>query len=145
MFGITAVVFWVSSMFGISWHEFPMCSFFLAKLFSLLKKCLLILRHCCSVAFHCHVFQICFGVFFLTCSTLQHRFAFFFFFLFASCYHIFFLFSPIFLAVLVLSLFGLLCHISSALCVFAVSMCCVWFLCLLPSMFLHDLDMLCTF
>lgn len=72
---------------------------------------------------------------------MQHTSAwvsFFFFF-----FHLFFLFSSIFLCWVYLAFFATpLVHV---LCAFAFSMCCVWYLCLLPCMFLHYLDMLCLF
>lgn len=75
--------------------NFP-CALFFTKLSALLKKCFLFLRHCCSVAFHCNMFQICFGGFLNIQYTSAWVWLFFFFFPFASCYHILF-FPPYFL------------------------------------------------
>lgn len=101
MFGITAVVFQVSSMFGIFWHEFPMC-FFFAK------------------------FWICFGGF----LNIQHTSAwiYLFFFFCVLWPHLFFP-PPIFLAFLVLSLFGIFYHTSRAcfMCICSFHVLCLVF------------------
>lgn len=135
MFGITVAMFSMSSMF---WHEFPVCLFFLLSFLHFLK--MLFVSHsllqccfplpCVSSMFwwlfkHTAHFSIDLPFFFSFCILLPHPF-------FSSP-------LPIFLAFLVLSLFGIFfaTPLVHALFVFALSVCCVWFF--------HGLDVLCVF
>lgn len=106
----------------------PHVLFFFVKLFALFKKWFLFLRHCCSVAFHFHVFQIWWS--FKHTTHFSMGLPFFFFFLHPATTS----FPPpyfnIFNVEHVWHFFATpLVH---ALCVFSVSICCVWFFMFIP-------------